>query len=66
MIKKDFGPIFTPGDCFRARAEAVQRQYRSEVLNADYCKYGHLLDGTAALEGANFVCDIAFEKAFKR
>ena len=66
MININFGPIYTQGSTFRARAEAVQRKYRSEVLNAGYCKYGHLSDGEAALEGANFVCNIAFEKAFKR
>lgn len=60
------GLIYTLGKSFRARAEAKQRQYRSEVLKTGWSKYGHFLSEEAQRKGANFVSPIAFEAAYKR
>ena len=48
------GPVYTAGTSFRARAEAHQRRFRTEVLHAGHAKYGHMLDATGAQAGANF------------
>ncbi len=62
----EVGPIYTQGKSFRARAEARQRQYRSEILKVGWSKYGHFLNEEAQCEGANFVSPIAFEAASNR
>jgi hypothetical protein len=37
----DEGALYTAGQSFRARAEARQRQYRSQVLKVGWERYGH-------------------------
>lgn len=59
-------PIYKSGKSFRARAEARQRQYRTEVLKVGYSKYGHLLNEEAQQNGDNFITSIAFETAIER
>ena len=48
------GPVYTSGSTFRARAEAHQRRFRSEVLRAGHAKWGHVLDEHATNAGENF------------
>ena len=60
------GKVYTPGDTFRARAEAHQRRYRATVLGAGWERYGHLLDGRAAERGLNFVHPSALAAARAR
>jgi hypothetical protein len=60
------GPAYTSGKSFRARAEARQRQYRSEVLKVGWSEYGHFLADQAQREGANFLTPSAFEAARKQ
>jgi len=59
----DLGPVYTQGASFRARAEARQREYRSNVLRCRWAKHGHWLDDTAADSGRNFVIPEALEAA---
>lgn len=61
-----FGPVYTTGNTFRARAEARQRRYRAEVLGAPWDTHGHWLDRTAAEQGANFVVPAAHAAAVRR
>jgi hypothetical protein len=51
----DLGPVATRGSAFRARAEARQREYRTEVLGVGWSRYGHILDEQAAAAGRNFI-----------
>lgn len=62
----DFGPVYTRGTSFRARAEARQREYRAHVLGAGWKRYGHFLDETSTNEGRNFVIPEACEEAAER
>jgi hypothetical protein len=48
------GPAYTQGASFRAQAEAHQRRFRAEVLQAAHGKWGHLLHDHAANTGKNF------------
>jgi hypothetical protein len=61
-----FGPVYTAGASFRARAEARQRRYRAEVLQAGWDTHGHWLDHAAARSGANFVVPAAHAAAVRR
>lgn len=65
-MNTDRGPIFTRGRSFRARAEARQREYRADVLEAGWKRYGHRLDDAASSSGANFVYAEIFEAALER
>jgi hypothetical protein len=66
MNNLTLGPIYTGGASYRARAEARQRKYRTEVINAACGEYGHLLDSEAADIGKNFILDSAFHSARNR
>ncbi|MCK6576111.1 hypothetical protein L6V77_34085 [Myxococcota bacterium] len=61
-----FGPVYTTGNSFRARAEARQRRYRAEVLQAGWDRHGHWLDAQAVGRGANFVVPAAQAAAVQR
>ena len=60
------GTVATPGNSFRARAEARQREYRVEVLKAGWSKYGHHLDDDATRTGKNFVIPECYQVAKSR
>jgi hypothetical protein len=60
------GPVYTKGRCFRARAEARQRRFRSQMLGVDCQKYGHLLCEEAAGAGVNFTHPAALHAARDR
>jgi hypothetical protein len=62
----EYGPIYTKGNSYRARAEVRQREYRALVLAAGHGRYGHLLAPTAAASGQNFALREAFEAALVR
>jgi len=62
----DNGKPYTKGDTYRAKAEAAQRQFRAESMNAGWREWGHLLDEKAIESGANFLTDSAMEAAKKR
>lgn len=66
MTESIEGRTYTPGNSFRARAEARQRKYRSEVLKAPWEKYGHFLESGAADAGKNFIVESAFKAARSR
>lgn len=54
-LSNDLGPARTRGKTFRARAEARQREYRTNALRVGFQRYGHLLSPEAAEAGHNFV-----------
>jgi hypothetical protein len=62
----DLGRVATRGSSFRARAEARQREFRVEYLDAGWSGYGHWLDPAAAAAGRNFVVNEAFLAARER
>lgn len=62
----EFGPVYTKGTSYRARAEARQRAYRAHTLRAEHGRYGHFLAQAAADAGSNFVLTAAFEAAQAR
>jgi hypothetical protein len=62
----DSGRIYTRGNSFRARAEARQREYRTQVIREAAGRYGHFLNDSAAERGANFLTSDAFLTARKR
>ncbi len=62
----DEGPIYTKGKSYRARAEARQRTYRSEVLGVPHGRYGHFLSQEAADGGSNFILEESFVAARER
>lgn len=61
-----FGPAYTTGGSYRARAEARQRRYRAEVLGAGWDTHGHWLNAEANRNGANFVVPVAHTAALRR
>jgi hypothetical protein len=61
-----YGPIYTTGQSFRARAEARQRWFRAEHLGVGWTEHGHWLDERAEAAGANFASPIAFNAATMR
>ncbi len=63
---ESFGPVYTTGTSFRARAEARQRRYRAEVLQEGWDRHGHWLDAEAVGRGANFVVPAAHAAAMRR
>lgn len=65
MAAEDLGPVYTPGNSFRARAEARQREYRHEVLGVGWARHGHWLDEASAA-GANFVSPKILKAAQER
>jgi hypothetical protein len=48
------GKAYTPGNSFRARAEAQQRRFRVQVLQLGYGEHAHWLTKEDAGHGANF------------
>lgn len=62
----DEGRSYSKGEGFRARAEALQRKFRAEVLRVGWSDYGHHLDEKAAQAGANFVHPAAWVAAQRR
>jgi hypothetical protein len=48
------GRAYTPGNSFRARAEAHQRRFRAQVLELGYGEHAHWLKKEDAERGANF------------
>lgn len=62
----DEGPIYTKGRGFRARAEARQRRFRSQVLRCECDRYGHVLCASAASAGLNFIHPAALAAAQER
>ena len=65
-MSDNYGPVYTKGNSYRARAEKRQRWYRAEVLGASHGRYGHFLSEKAAVTGNNFVLSEAFEAARQR
>lgn len=63
MMQTNYGPTYTNGESFRARAEARQRHYRAETLAVGWRTWGHWLDDSASDAGANFVVPTAHEAA---
>ena len=63
---ESYGPIYTRGTSFRARAEARQRQFRAETLGVGWSSHGHWLDDASTAVGANFVTPLAFALARER
>lgn len=61
-----YGPAYTGGSTYRARAEARQRWYRAEVLGVGWDTHGHWLDEAATAGGANFVNASIREAAVRR
>lgn len=61
-----FGRVYTRGNSFRARAEARQRRYRADVLQAHWDTHGHWLAADDATAGANFVVPEAHAAAVRR
>src|SRR5262245_54662138 len=61
-----FGPLYTAGTSYRARAEARQRRYRAEALDVGWDTHGHWLDAEATGSGANFVVRAAHAAALRR
>ncbi len=51
----DEGKAYTPGNSFRARAEAQQRRYRALVLKVEHGDHAHWLRPEDADRGLNFV-----------
>lgn len=62
----DEGPPYTRGRGFRARAEARQRRFRSQVLRCGFARYGHVLSPDAADAGLNFIHPAALSAARRR
>lgn len=60
------GTVYTPGNTFRARAEARQREFRMKILRAGWTRYGHWLDADASEANLNFVTPDAAQSARKR
>lgn len=54
------GKAYTPGNSFRARAEAQQRRYRAHELKLGFGEHAHWLNEEDAKRGANF-----FGQAYK-
>ncbi len=66
MANEDVGTPYTRGSSFRARAEARQRTYRAQTLNAGWKGYGHLLDDDALEARRNFITMEAWQAARDR
>ncbi|MGE0324094.1 MAG: hypothetical protein AB7K71_39935 [Polyangiaceae bacterium] len=62
----EYGPTYTKGRSFRARAEARQRMFRATKLGAACDKWGHLLSPDATESGANFIVTEAHDAARDR
>lgn len=62
----NYGPAYTSGRSYRARAEARQRQYRAEVLQVGWDTHGHWLPTDEAARGLNFLVPAAHEAAVRR
>jgi hypothetical protein len=61
----DLGPIYTPGNSFRARAEQRQREVRARA-GIGHGDWGHWLGSDAAANGANFATQAGHRAASSR
>lgn len=62
----DEGPVYTHGESFRARAEALARKFRVSDLCVGHAEHGHWLEESAANAGRTFLHPAALAAAEAR